>query len=138
MKTNGLNFRTNYKVAVNWLGNSFVMCNNLPEVDEYLMENARFAWCYYEDEDGNEYESEDDAPEGVEVWEHYRDIYQYYITDCSESAVEFLEEHFNLLFAYSDKLDCYILCVDHYGTSWDYVMIETDLENAARGEGESK
>lgn len=132
------NFRTNYKVAVNWLGNSFVMCNNIPEVDECIYENMRFSFSHYEDADGNEYDNEDDAPEGVEVWEVDTDIYQWFITDCTESAVEYLEEHFGLLFTYSDILDCYILCVDHFGTSWDYVMIDTDLECAARKEGESK
>lgn len=47
-------------------------------------------------------------------------------------------EHFNLLFVYSPKLDLYVLCVDHYGTSWDYVVCITDLENAKRELGESK
>ena len=131
-------FRTNYRTAVEWLGNSYVLCNNIPEVDQSILDNARFSFFYYEDEDGNEYESEDDAPEGVEVYECGRDIFQWFVTDCSTDQVEYLEEHFGLLFTYSDALDCYILCVDHFGTSWDYVMIDTDLEYAARKEGERK
>ena len=131
-------FRTNYRTAVEWLGNSYVLCNNITKVDQSVYDNARFSFFYYEDEDGNIYDNEDDAPEGVEVWEKEQEIYQWFITDCTESAVEFLEEHFGLLFTYSDSLDCYILCVSHWGTSWDYVMIDTDLENAARKEGERK
>ena len=131
-------FRTNYKVAVNWLGNSFVMCNNMPEVDESIYENMRFNCSYLTDDDGNQYADYNEVPEDVEVYENNVDIYQWFITDCTESAVEYLEEHFGLLFTYSEKLDCYILCVDHWGTGWDYVMIDTDLENAAREEGESK
>jgi len=41
---------------------------------------------------------------------------------------DYLQEHFgdNIILMYSDKLDNYILAVDHFGTSWTYVM--TDLE----------
>ena len=97
-------FYTTYKEAVNWLHNSIVLCNNIPEVDESIWDNMRFDLY---DEDDN-----------------MVDIYQWYITDCNESDVEYLEKHFGLLFTYSDKLDCYILCVDHYGTSWDHVACE--------------
>ena len=68
----------------------------------------------------------------------YIDIFQFYLTSLSLSDVEFLEEHFGLLFAYSELLDVYVLCVDHYGTSWDYVTCSTDLEQAQRELGESK
>ena len=92
---------TTYRIATHWCYNSFILCNNIAEIDESIWDNARFN---FEDEDGNE-----------------REIYQYYITDCSESDVEFLEKNFKLLFTYSDKLDCFVLCVDHCGTGWDYV-----------------
>ena len=58
------------------------------------------------------------------------DIYQWYITDASQSDVEFLEKHFKLLFSYSDMLDCFILCVNHYGTGWDYVACDVSDELA--------
>jgi hypothetical protein len=32
-----------------------------------------------------------------------------------------------LLFTYSDLLDCDVLCVDHWGTSWDYVLTGVKL-----------
>lgn len=112
-------FSTNYRVATKWLNNSLVMCNHICEVDPEMWDNMRFS---LEDEETGE----------------YRDIFQWFITDCSESEVIFLEEHFGLLFAYSPLLDCYILAVDHYGTSWDYVYNETDIEQAARELGEEK
>ena len=115
MKTTNLNLRTNYRTAVNWLNNSLILCNEI-QSEPCLRENCRFD---FEDEEGN-----------------YIDIYQTYLTDCSESDVCFLEEHFKLLFSYSDKLDLYVLCVDHSGTSWDYVPCDTDLENAVRELGE--
>ena len=136
MKT--FDFTTNYGVAVNWLGNSYVLCNNLVEKDLSLYENARFSLFYYEDEDGNVYEDEDEINEDVHYFESSHDIYQWFITDCTTEQVEYLEEHFGLLFTYSDLLDCYILCVDHYGTNWYYVSCGTDLESAQRKQGERK
>lgn len=110
-----MKYDCNYFVAVNWLNNHRILCNNINEIDEDL--NYRFEY----------YNEESDT---------YIDIYQYYLTDCTERDVEFLEKHFDLLFCYSEKLDVYILCVDHYGTSWDYVYCETDLENAQRELGQ--
>lgn len=95
-------FYTTYKEAVNWLHNNFVLCNNIVNVDESIYDNMRFS--YYNEDDNS-----------------YIDVYQWFVTDCTESDIEFLEKYFGLLFTYSDKLDCYILCVDHWGTSWSYV-----------------
>ena len=114
-----MKYSTNYRVATHWLGNSLILCNGIVEKDFSVYENCRFS--VFDEETGEETE-----------------IYQWFLTDCSESDVEYLEEHFGLLFSYSDMLDLYILCVTHYGTSWDYVHCYTDLENAAREEGEEK
>lgn len=99
-------YRTNYKKAVKWLNNSLILCNDIPVIDESVYDNIRF---------GLEGEIE---------------IYQWFLTDCSESDVEYLEQHFGLKFTFSDTLDLYVLCVDHYGTSWEYVYWTTDLEQA--------
>lgn len=99
------NFYTTYKEAVNWLHNSFILCNNIGQIDETIDYNYRF----------ETYDEETDS---------YKDIYQYFISDCSEDDVEYLEKHFGLLFTYSDLLDKYILCVDHLGTAWDCVHCE--------------
>jgi hypothetical protein len=109
-------YKTNYKVATKWCNNSYVMCNNITEIDSSVIDNMRFELDY---ESGEE-------------------IYQFFISDCSEWDVEFLEENFGLLFSYSDLLDCYILCVNHYGTAWDYVTVHTSCECAARELGEDK
>ena len=118
MKANNI-FSTNYKVAVNWCNNNLILCNNICEIDESVIENCRFD--FYDEET-----------------EEYTEIFQWFLTDCNQFDVEFLEEHFGLLFSYSDKLDMYILCVNHYGTSWDYVYCDTDLECAKRELGEGK
>ena len=113
-------YGTNYRVAVSWLNSSLVLCNRIAEIDETVIDNMRFSLYY----DENETE--------------YREIYQWFITDCSESDVNYLEEAFGLLFTYSELLDCYVLCVDHYGTSWDMVYCETSNEYAKRDLGEGK
>lgn len=112
-------YGTNYRVAVHWLNNSYVMCNNIAEIDDSIFDNMRFSFY---DEETNE----------------YIEIYQWFVSDCSDSDVEYLEETFGLLFTYSDLLDCYILCVNHYGTSWDYVYCDTTNEYAKRELGEDK
>lgn len=112
-------FNTNYRVATQWLNNSFVLCNNIVEIDDSIFDNMEFDY----------YDEENDC---------YRDIFQWYISDCSEWDKNFLKEHFGLLFTYSEKLDCFILCVDHLGTSWNYVYCTCDFENAKRELGEEK
>lgn len=111
-----MKYGTNYRVAVKWCNNSYVMCNNIPEIDPTIWDNMRFC---LEDEDGNCIE-----------------IYQWFISDASEDDVRYLESTFGLKFTYSELLDCFVLCVDHYGTSWDYVYCETNNEYAKRELGE--
>lgn len=95
-------FYTTYKEAVHWLSNDLIMQNDICEIDNQVYDYMRFS-TYDEDN------------------ETYTDIFQWFITNCSEDDVEYLERHFGLLFTYSPLLDKYILCVDHLGTSWDYV-----------------
>ena len=98
---------SNYLDAVNYFNNSRILCNNITEIDSTFWDNSRFS---FEREDGE-----------------LIDIYQYYLTDCTDSDVEYLEQRFNLLFSYSELLGVYVLCVDHYGTAWSHVFV-TDNE----------
>ena len=113
-----MKFTTTYATAAHWLQGSLIPCDDIVTVDPTTIENTIFD--AYDDE-GN-----------------YREIYQYFLTNYSEFDVKFLKAHFGLLFTYSEMLDLYILCVDHYGTSWDYVTVETDLDAAARELGETR
>ena len=112
-------YKTNYSVAVNWCNNALILCNNITEIDTSVYDNMRFE--LFDEEDGTQ-----------------KDIYQWFITDCTDDDVEYLEKTFGLLFTYSDLLDKYILCVDHLGTSWDYMEWETTNELAKRELGEKK
>lgn len=100
------NYYTTYDRATKWLHNNLILCNNITEIDPSVYDYFRFD---LKDEEGN-----------------YTEIFQWFITDCSESDVEYLEKSFNLLFVYSPLLDKYILCVDHWGTSWDNVPCEVN------------
>ena len=148
-------YHTNYFVAVHWLNNNFVMCNNIPEVDPSVWENfLPLVDLSYEpeyDEDGEEitpkcpecgeelqqYGPNMECPNCGECEDHC-EIFQWFISDCSKSDVEYLSENFGLVFTYSDLLDCYILCVTHYGTGWDYVDWSTKNPIAERGLGQKK
>ena len=95
--------QTTYSIAINWLRPSLVLCNKIPEIDPSIYDNARFSF-YDEDE------------------ETETEIFQWYLTNLSLDDVEWTEKNFpDMKFTYSDMLDCFVLCVDHYGTGWDYV-----------------
>lgn len=105
-----MNYETNYYVATHWLHNNLILCNEIPAIDETIWDNMHFSLTNEEDE-------------------NYKEIFQWFLTDCSEDDVQWLEQHFGLLFTYSEKLDLWVLCVDHYGTTWDYVYWTTDIKN---------
>lgn len=56
------------------------------------------------------------------------EIYQYYLIDIDQYTLEILQqkECKDLIIAWSETLEEYVLFVDHFGTSWDYVM--TDIK----------
>lgn len=99
-KTEEKEFFTDYYTASHWGGTALILCNNIPNIDDSVWDNMRFPYCSEEDDS-------------------YVDIYQWFITNMNESDVEWAEETFpDLKFTYSNMLDCYILCVDHFGTMW--------------------
>ena len=58
--------------------------------------------------------------------EHYKEFYQYYI--ISSSGAEILQDYTHETVFYNEKLDLYVWAIDHYGTSWDYVLTEIPIE----------
>ena len=94
---------TDFATACKWIGNK-ILCNEIQGIDSSIFDNMRFD---FEDDDGNTI-----------------DIYQWFITDCNEHDVEYLEKTFDMKFTYSDMLGLYILCVTHFGTPWNGVDVE--------------
>lgn len=96
--------RISYRKLIDRYINSLVLCNNIVNVDNSIFDNM--------------VNIEDDEEEETE-------IYQYYLCNLNDYERETLIEC-GISLSYSDLLECDVLLVTHYGTSWDYVM--TDVE----------
>ena len=90
--------KVSYKRIVERFIDNLVLCNDINEIDNSIFYNME--------------EIEDDL-----------EIYQYYLCNLSNQEVEQLKEY-GIILSYSDMLDLDVLCVEHYGTSWDYVMTD--------------
>lgn len=102
-----------YRNAVKYFNNDFVLCNNILEIDDSI-----FCSDYNIINDG--------------FYDSDNEIFQYFICSCTESDAKYLNEFFGIQFLFSEKLDCYILPVFHYGTSWDYVPVKVLDDEVAR------
>lgn len=108
--------KISYRRLIERIGNIWLF-NNAPELSEYDFDFVL----------NNEYDEENDE---------YIDIYQYYLIDINSYTLEKLQELKvkDLIIAWSEKLGEYVLFVDHFGTSWDYVLTDiyytTDLNQA--------
>lgn len=114
-----------YRTIVERFIGDIVLCNNIVNIDEnigFFESNIK----YYNEkgeeitedeylEDDNAY-SEEDTPE----------FYQYYLCNVGEWEKEQLQK-MGIYLDYSNVLDCDVLCVDHWGTSWDYVLTDVKL-----------
>ena len=54
------------------------------------------------------------------------EIYQWFLCNLNDYEKEWLEDA-GIILSYSDLLECDVLCVDHYWTSWDYVLTDVKL-----------
>jgi hypothetical protein len=112
-KSNAKKTYISYRKAIKYFNNDFVLCNNLPEIDDSIF------YSDYNIVNEDFYESE-------------QEIFQYFICSCTEWDAKYLNTFFGIQFLFSEKLDCYILPVFHYGTSWDYVRVEVLDDEVAR------
>lgn len=99
--------KASYRTIVQKYVGDMVLCNNICEVDTTVFDNMEFD-IYNEEEDTT------------------TNIFQFYLCDVNASDKEELKEY-GLLFSYSDMLNLDVLCVDHYGTSWDLVLTDCPL-----------
>lgn len=100
--------KASYRTLVDRFVDNLVLCNNILQLDEFLFDNIVVG----------------------EIGED-TEIYQAYIIDIANYNIEYLQENLentnDIIIAYSDMLDCYVLLVDHFGTSWDYVPTDIKL-----------
>ena len=97
--------KASYKTIVEYFIGDIVLCNKIIEIDISVYDNLELSQMY-----------EGDYPE----------IYQFYLCNVSDFDKE-KAKAYGLILSYSDKLECDVLCVDHYGTSWDYVLTDCPL-----------
>ena len=94
--------KASYRTIIDRYIGDIVLCNNIEYLDESVFENM----------------GEDAGAE----------IYQYYL--CNTSFDEDTKKQLGdigVILSYSNMLECDVLCVDHWGTSWDYVLTEAPL-----------
>ena len=93
-----------YYSAVHWLHSSLILFNEINAFDPYFLESI------------SDFDYEND------------EIFQFFLTSYSDDDVKWLQKTFpDLIFGYSEKMNLWILCVDHFGTSWDYVWTKCCL-----------
>ena len=116
-----------YRTVIDYFVGDIVLCNNIIDIDESIYDNINSNGFYYVDDNG-EYRTEEEYnnDENGEIRQELEEIYQYYLCNISDYEKEQLEK-MGVILSYSDLLECDVLCVDHFGTSWDYVLTNVKL-----------
>lgn len=135
--------------AVDWHQQS-IMCNNILDIepdllwtDDRFIDEPMSEEEFEQSEDYKYYEGGYDSY--LDSYEQQRfEVYQWFITDLSESDARFKYETFGLEYYYSEKLGCYIMPVYHLGTSWrilanpiydeDFVQWNSDMIHECKGD----
>lgn len=128
--------KASYKTVIQrFFGDDLFLCNNIANIDDSIWGNISVGDLYsYIDKNGDyrtreEYEND----ENDEIYEEANDIYQYFLCNLSKYDIDNLNELLesncdnSIIVSYSDVLDCDVLMVTHWGTSWDYVSTNIDL-----------
>lgn len=115
-----------YKTIVDYFIGDLVLCNNIKDIDQSVYDNLEIKERYFNENDEeiteDEYYNDDNAYCDSSI----PDIYQWFICNLSDYDKKQCEKA-GLILSYSDMLDCDVLCVDHWGTSWDYVLTSVKL-----------
>lgn len=143
-----LNGKCSYRRVFDHFITDAVLCNNIVKIDPEIFYNQEAGFYTYEElyndkleelkEDYKEElkkgektieELEKEAEEYADEEQYNYEFYQYFIIDFHSYTLELLKElkQHTLQIMYSEELDCYILGVGHFGTSWDYVGSDFDL-----------
>ena len=117
-----------YRTIVEYFIGDIVLCNNIVNIDESVYENMNLEINerYYNENDEEITEEEYFENDNAYCDNSTPEIYQYYLCNINEWEAKELKE-MGIILSYSDKLDCDVLCVDHFGTRWDYVLTDVKL-----------
>ena len=116
-----------YRTIIERFIGDIVLCNNIVNVDGSIYDNMQNGFYYRDVETGEEKTQEEyNNDESGKIDIEYCDIYQYYLCNVSKYEEEQLIKA-GVILSYSDMLETDVLCVDHFGTSWDYVLTNVKL-----------
>lgn len=111
----------NYITLFNFLFTDSILCNNIVKIDSEF---------YYNEEIK---ENEDD--------DEYLEYYQYYLVNVDEWRLEKYKEYLqeknkksNISLFYSELLDCYVVGISHFGTSWRCVCTDVVIDGGGEDE----
>ena len=108
-----------------------VLCNKLPEIDSSIWDNIQTGNPFYYVDENGEYRTKEEYEndETGTIEEYQGDIYQFFLCNLSKWDLKEIQsfESESILISYSDLLDCDVLMVQHFGTSWDYVSTDIEL-----------
>ena len=117
-----------YRTIINYFAGDIVLCNNIVEIDPTVYDNLlELEEEKYYNEEGEEITEEEyyeDENAYSEKEEH--EIFQWYLCNLTSYEEEQLQKA-GIILSYSEKLDLDVICVDHWGTSWDYVLTDVKL-----------
>jgi len=122
------NKKISYRTLCEYLFTDMILCNDITKL---FFADINGKYQEVETEIGTDYDEESDD---------YIDIYQYFIVDFENFNLDFMQKYCQneIILYYIDELDLYILGVDHFGTSWSYVLTDfeytTDYENSMQGQ----
>ena len=119
------NNKASYRTLVEYFIGDIVLCNNIVNIDDSIWDNLEVTETYY-NENGEEISFDEYMEDDNAYTERNDDFYQFYLCNVSEYERKKAIEA-GLVLSYSDKLDCDVLCVSHWGTSWDYVLTSVEL-----------
>ena len=104
------------------------------KVSNYGIENGRLDYLALSNIVGEMILNNNLRAATMEDWELYSGdwdgdvVFQDYI--ISEQGANILAELSDELIFYNEKIHMYIWAITHYGTSWDYVLTNIELENS--------
>ena len=109
-----------YEVSEYGLENGYLDYRTLARiVGDMVLNNAIFEFAGYENWE---------LVSGLEETEDgdYLEVYQYYI--ITNHGYDILSRYTDEIVYYHEELDMYVWGITHFGTSWDYVLTDIELE----------
>ena len=104
--------KASYKTLIDTYVNNLILCNNIKDDDTFIFEDLQKTICKV-------FPYNEEEQEDIE-------IFQYYLTDLDSVSADTLTKAGELV-VYNNSLNLYVLCVTHYGSSWQDIITNIEL-----------